>query len=440
VAVLEGHVEQVTGLSFHSSGDLLASSSWDGGVRLWQPSPGRAMMRLPLAGWLGATREEGQWAGVISPSNQTAQLWGIVPSHEYHTFLNNFADSDSALRDGDISPDGALLALGASDGVRLWDIARGREVAWLPLHNTTTALFRDQGRELLTCGPVDGLQRWRIKASPELDGGLQISLAGPITLPFEPMRISKGRDDRTLAIVSESAGQSLVIDLTTEAVRGSALPHSRGGYIAISPDTERVASSGWHSDRVKIWDGRSGKLLKELATNLTCAVFFTPDNRELIVARDQAFIFYDLKTLEESRRLPREMGLYPGHVTFTADGKLMALEMSPGVIHLKEFTSGRTLARFEDPQGDHSTWMSFSPDGTQLIVAARYASAIHRWDLRAIRARLKSMNLDWDWPEFPAPLSERSFDKKRPPLRVQVVDTKATAETNPSARSSSDQP
>jgi len=299
-------------------------------------------------------------------------------------------------------------------------------------------LFRDHGRELLTCGPLDGVQRWRIQASTEPDGAQQISLAGRITLPFAPMRMSQGRDERTLAAVSESAGQCLLIDLATDLARGSVLPHSRGGYVALSPDAERVASSGWHSDRVKVWDGQTGKLLKEFATNWTSAIFFTPDNRELIVARDQAFIFYDLKSLEVSRRLPREMGLYPGHIAFTADGKLMALEMSPGVIHLKEFTSGRTLAKFEDPQGDHSTWMSFTPDGTQLIVAARYASAIHRWDLRAIRARLKSMNLDWDWPEFPALSSERSFNKKRPPLRMQVVETKAAAETNPEAASASD--
>ena len=440
VATLEGHVEQITALSFHSRGDLLASTSWDGGVRLWQPSPGRMLMRLPLAGSLGATREEGQWAGIISPSNRMAQLWGIVPSHEYHTFLNSFGDGDSHLREGDISPDSTLLALGASDGVRLWDIARGREVAWLRLHDTTSALFREHGHELLTCGPVDGLQRWHIKASPEPGGGEQISLAGAIPLPFAPMRISKARDDRALAIVSESAGQCLLIDLATGSERSSVLTHVNGGYIALSPNAEWVASSGWHSDRVKVWDGKSGKMLKEVTTNLTCAVFFTPDNRELIVARDQAFIFYDLKTLEVSRRLPREMGLYPGHVAFTADGKLMAVEMSPGVIHLKEFTSGRTLAKLEDPQGDHSTWMSFTPDGTQLIVAARYASAIHRWDLQAIRAHLKSINLDWDWPEFPPSVLEHSFDKKRQPLRMQVVDMKSAGGRSPGTQTSSVRP
>src|SRR5262249_5157980 len=80
--------------------------------------------------------------------------------------------------------------------------------------------------------------------------------------------------------------------------------------------------------------------------------------------------------------------------------------MAPAVIHLKESASGRTVARLEDPHGDRATWQGFSPDGTQLVVVASYASAIHIWDLRAIRARLKEMNLDWQWPEFPPQATE----------------------------------
>lgn len=101
---------------------------------------------------------------------------------------------------------------------------------------------------------------------------------------------------------------------------------------------------------------------------------------------------------------------------------MMALEMAPGVIHLKEIASGRTVAALEDPQGDLSSWLSFTPDGTQLIVVARHPGAIHRWDLRAIRARLKTMNLDWDWPEFPAPrTNETTFAKSRRPPRVDMI-------------------
>jgi sugar lactone lactonase YvrE len=118
------------------------------------------------------------------------------------------------------------------------------------------------------------------------------------------------------------------------------------------------------------------------------------------VARGDAFTFHTLDSLAVIRRLQRGVGLYPGFVAFTADGKMMAMEMAPGVIHLKETSSGRIVAKLEDPMGDVSNWLGFSPDGTQLVVVAQYARAIHRWDLRAIRVRLKAMNLDWEWPDF----------------------------------------
>src|SRR6185503_16586458 len=188
--------------------------------------------------------------------------------------------------------------------------------------------------------------------------------------------MAKGCDDRTLAVVGESAGQCVLLDRDTALVRVAQMPHANVAYVALSPDGERLATSGWHSDRVKVWEGPSGKLIKELEVSPLSQVFFTPDNREMIVAREKEFTFHDLNSLEVSRRMPREIGLYPGHVAFTADGKMMAVEMAPGLIHLKEITSGRTVARLEDPQGDVSTWMSFTPDGTQLIVVASYAGEL----------------------------------------------------------------
>jgi WD40 repeat protein len=420
IASLEGHAQQVSFLGFHRGGNILTSMSWDGTLRLWQPSPARLLMRLPARSMNYS--QAGRWSGVIATSNDQVQRWGIVPSEEYHTFHNAFRNGESVSREGDISPDGTLLALAASDGVRLWDVARGREVAWLRINDTTSALFRADGRELLTCGPTDGLQRWPIKATGESDGGRQVGPARPIFLNFAPTRMVKGRDDQTISVVSESAGQCVILDLATGAVVSTGMTHAAAAFVAVSPDGERLATSGWHSSRVKFWDLRGGRLIKQWEVGSSSRIFITPDNRELIVARGGDFTIHDLKTLAVNRTIPREIGLFPGLVAFTADGKLMALEMAPGVIHLKEITLGRTVARLEDPQGDQSTWLGFTPDGTQLVVAARYAGAIHRWDLRAIRARLKTMNLDWDWPDFPVTSPGDGFIAEgRRPLRVQVV-------------------
>jgi hypothetical protein len=92
--------------------------------------------------------------------------------------------------------------------------------------------------------------------------------------------------------------------------------------------------------------------------------------------------------------------------------------MAPGVLHLKDAASGRTVARLEDPHGDRATWQGFTPDGTRLVVASIFASAVHVWDLRAIRERLKAMDLDWDWPEFPPAATENAAGA---PVMVEVI-------------------
>jgi WD40 repeat protein len=402
--------------------------SWDGSLRLWEPTPGRLLMRLP-ARWMGVSRE-GQWDGVVSLPNQQVQLWGITPSQEYHTFLNAYRAEESELREGDVSPDGRLLALGASDGVRLWDVERGRAIAWQRMADTTSALFLNEGRELLTCGPADGLQRWRVKTNAAPEAGLRLELSHPIALPFAPARMARSGNGRMLAVVGESTGKCVIMELASESVRDLEMPHPLVAFAALSRDGNRLATSGWHSHRVKLWDGQSGELLGDLDTRSHQRIFFTPDGREFLIAGEKEFTFHDVKTLEVSRRMPREPGLHPGHVAFSADGKLMAMEVATGLIQLTETTSGRVVARLEDPRGDLATWMSFTRDGTQLIVAARYAGAIHRWDLRAIRARLKPMKLDWDWPEF-APsqrLISSSPTFSLPQLRI--ADVKPRLVTN----------
>jgi tetratricopeptide (TPR) repeat protein len=53
-----------------------------------------------------------------------------------------------------------------------------------------------------------------------------------------------------------------------------------------------------------------------------------------------------------------------------------------------------------------------------LVVAASYVSAIHIWDLRLIRTRLRAMKLDWNWPEFP---SSTASDTASEPLTIEIT-------------------
>ena len=121
--------------------------------------------------------------------------------------------------------------------------------------------------------------------------------------------------------------------------------------------------------------------------------------------------------------------------------ELMAMEMAPAVIHLKEVSTGRTVAQLEDPFGDRSNMISFTHEGTKLIVLSTYASAIHVWDLRAIRSHLRPLGLDWDWPGFSEPTVETAMSNSREPIGNPAVSNvtaaaKQSPATNSTARTS----
>ncbi|HLH56325.1 MAG TPA: serine/threonine-protein kinase [Verrucomicrobiae bacterium] len=424
LARLEGQAPQVDFLTFHPSGKWLASWSWDGAMCLWDPTTGRQAMQIPLVvGNLQFSRD-GQWLGFFWPSEERAQLLEFVSPQGYFTLVNNSGVNPIA-QHLCAATDDRFLAVAMVDGVHLWNLQADREVALAPAALAETVMFGPGGKELWTCDTSNALQRWTIH--PEATNNLEQLLGPPvrIELPFVPLRFAVDRAGHTLAVVSQNEGQVMVLDLAKKSTRSLPVRDPMVDFIALSPDAKWLATSGWHSDRAQLWNLESGKLAKDWVVGLETRVAFTPDSSELIVERGSEFQFLKVETLEISRRLKREMGLYPGNVAFSPDGKLMAMEMTPAVIHLKEVSSGRTVAELEDPFGDRSNMILFTHDGTKLIVLSTYTAAIHFWDLHAIRAGLKPLGLDWDWPEF----SAQTIASAMPNSRQPVTQLPARSET-----------
>jgi WD40 repeat protein len=415
LAVLTGHVQQVTCLSFHPDGGLLASGSWDGVLRLWQPSTGRPLMQMPLSS-LARFSVDGRWLGPVWPGDQQYQLLEVASTPEYRTIVSSLGAGEGAYYLGDIRPDGRLFALAMGGSARLWDLANGQELATLP--GAAEFVFFDRsGPEwnLLVCG-ADGFKRWPVVRRD--DAGHSLAVGPPKTLSSRTQAgFCRTSDGLTLAGLCSTAEPLELFDLTHPSRPRQLGPHPMAGRIALSRDGAWAASAGWHSDRVRLWNAKTGKLVHEWKFGVENDVFFLPDSRALIISHGDSYEFWDVGSLQLIRRLQRDVALYPGYVAFSPDGKLMALEMAPAVVHLKEVDTGRTIVKLEDPHGDRATWMAFTPDGAKLVVVGLYARAIHLWDLRLIREQLKRMHLDWDWPEFPpAPRAETA----PAPLTIEV--------------------
>jgi len=383
LTVLEGHATQVDFLTFHPSGRWLVSWAWDEVIRLWDPTTGRQAMQIPLRADLRFS-SDGRSLGFFWLNEEQVQSLEFVSPEEYFTLQGTSATSRVAHNTCALSSDDRILAVAADDGVRLWDLPARREIARVPSGETAALLFEPNGKALWTCATSNGLQRWPIRAVGVSSFELEMGPPRQIQLPFAPRRISADQAFRTLAVASETAGRIVTLDLVKQSPRVLPLQHPMASYAAVSPDAKWLATSGWHTDRIQFWNLERGELVRDWVAGLQTKVSFTPDSRELILARGNEFNFLKVESLESSRRLKREIGLYPGVVAFSSDGKLMAMEMAPAVIHLKEVSTGRTVAQLEDPFGDRSDAICFSHDATKLIIVSSYAAAVHVWDLRGV--------------------------------------------------------
>jgi serine/threonine protein kinase/WD40 repeat protein len=429
LATLEGHVQNVTDLTFHPQGDLLASHGWDGQLLLWHPGSGRRLISLTFVNddCPAQFSVDGRWLG-FTWDGEKADLLEVTRSHEYRTLSSSDGSGEFSSMVGDISPDGRLLAVGMNQGARVWDLRSGRELAGLPA-GTEFVFFggtpvgerrpfaADRPPWALLTGGRDGLLRWPVTSDGS--SGERLLLGPPRRLsPLRRATFGRGPDGRTLVSVTDIGVSNKLLDPETGSVRQELGIHPLGEVYSLSGDGRWAASCGWHSDRVRLWNVRTGQTVYEWVLGRQTLVFFSPDSRVVIIARGEAFSFWDVETLLPIRRLRRDFAQFPGWVAFSADGRLMALEMAPAVVHLIDVANGRAVAKFADPHGDRATWQGFTPDGTQLVVLAGHTHSIHIWDLRAIRARLKDMNLDWDWPEFPAAIADESAPK---PITIEVL-------------------
>jgi serine/threonine protein kinase/WD40 repeat protein len=428
VATLEGHAQNVTGVQFHPSEDLIETWSHDGLTRVWDAHTARQLVAWP-SGVAGSPSRDGRILGHTFRGSQI-QLVEIITAPEYRTFASTLVAGEGTYYDGGLSADGRLMAGAMGDGVRLWDVASGRELAHLPIETTKVVSFSRDGRELITSG-YDGLVRWPI----EQDSASQTMRIGPphvVPLPITDIHATFSLDGRTVGVSSVPSNKGMIVDLDGEAVTRTLEPHEMMTSLALTCDGQWAASYGWHSHSVKVWNARTGELVKEFELGNTAVARFSPDDKQLIISRYSDFSFYEVGSWQLVRTVPREFCPYPGHIAFSPDGSVMALELFPAVISLVDVATGRTLARLEDPHRDRSRWMDFTPDGTRLVVVSTYARAIHVWELGMIRDNLADLGLDWE-PSLASSLDDGT-QHEPPTIAVDLGDFGPKAEARQKAR------
>ncbi|MBD1888382.1 serine/threonine-protein kinase [Coleofasciculus sp. FACHB-SPT9] len=256
VKTLHGHESQVNSLAISPDGQILASSSADKTIRIWNKS--------------------------------TAKEIRLIKGHD--SYVNSLA----------ISPDGNTLISGSADKtIKVLNVSTGQEIRRLKGHsNPINSVAISFDWQTLASGSADKtIKIWDIstgKAIRTLQGHSQ---------PVNSVAISP--DGQTLA--SASADKTIKIwDISTGKAIRTLQGHSQPvNSVAISSDGQILASAS--ADKtIKIWDLNTGKQIHTLTrhSNYVNSVVISSDGQTLVSgSADKTIKIWNLSTGEEIRTL-----------------------------------------------------------------------------------------------------------------------------------------
>jgi WD40 repeat protein len=406
--VLTGHTWEVADVAYSHWGDLLASQGHDKTVRLWDHRTGALLLTIPASSGVSFSRDDRiffaqargtRWAlcGLEMPAE-----FRLLDGHPRHHQVCDVC----------FHPQGRLLATASDgDGIRLWDLITGRQIAHLSAVPTRGILFEKDGTGLLA-HQASQLWRWPLEFSS--GAGRQRLHIGPpqclLTIkganPSGHMTFC-GPDQDRLAITDFDRGVDL-IELSPRPRAGRSWRTPTAHFIAASPDGRWVATGSFEGPGFQVWDTLRNAEARSWSTG-DADVTFSPDGRWLVSgcgdsasAAGGECCFWKVGTWERGPSIPLERTAAPSQSAFSDDGLMFVVLRTMTEILVLDPRDLRELARLQSREPMLLNFMRFSPDGG-LLVAGTAAGYVHVWDLRRIRARLEKMHLDWDLPPIGPP-------------------------------------
>ncbi len=343
-ATLEGHANPGIAAAFHPSSTLLASTDWSVQLRLWDSVLGRPLLSLSQFAGPEFSRD----GRIVRCLEDQFIPYEVKPAPEYRTFAHVFREP-CYYAGVSVRHDGRVLAVGTDRGVVLWDLARGTELAFLPIETAWQVMFDPSG-DLITSGSM-GVLRWPIQLNPE-PGESRIGPPKSLPLPAGNCCIAEDRSGRILAKADHEVA---FVATAQRTIRIGPLDDCR--YVSISPDGQWLAT-GTHSESrgAQVWRTADGTKVFDLPINYGTGVAFSPDGKWLMTGTAPSRL-WEVGTWREVRTIG------DGAYGFSPDGRLVMVQEASNVIRLVETENGRTRARLESPDLCVVAAAAFSPDG-----------------------------------------------------------------------------
>ena len=406
---LKGHQSEPGTVAFSLDGEILISSGWDG-THLWHARAGEHLMAYGmLYGEVESFAPDNTAYGHSCYRHGPLELLSFASGREARRW--HAAEEDQGSKVIAFSPDGRWLAFAAGDFVKLFETRTGDLLATLPTGPAAGACFQKSGG-LLVSGER-GLFLWPMSAAGAV---AEVNVGPPESVGSAGAWQQASLSENGQVFAAFHGDHVCTFD--AEGMREMAHTAVCGKpdqfrVLSVSPDGQRLATGGHHDTVVKIWDSRTGALIKELADaewvpeGSPCPAF-EPNGRSLLIALWGNYRLWETNSWTPGMRVPRS-GPDVVAMALSHRGGLVAMRSGQTSIQLRDLATGEVLATLQSPLRSHVTQVAFSPDDTQLAVAHWGTRELLVWDLRILREELAKMGMDWARPPFPPEADNSTF-------------------------------
>jgi WD40 repeat protein len=389
---LDGHNGAVFSVSLSPDGQLLASGSADGNIKLWDVETGKHLNTL--TGHIDAVNvvsfsPDGKLLASASDSDNTVRLWNIATGMEISFFKDydstHNTDSDSNGNQGiTFSPDGRILAYVTDENnIKLLDVESG-EINTLSEHKyrVSAISFSPDGKKLASASYDRKVKLWDIVTRKAEDTPISHN-NWVFSVAFSPdgRMLASGADGGSIQILN-------ILEGKVHPIKGFS---GRVTNLSFSSDGQLLIASGFNN-AIKSWDARNLREIKEIKplNGHSAHVNSVSSNGQILASAsdDGTIRLWDIGKRKEVNFLserPTPTNIPINSVSFSPDKQLLATTTKScgcnkiARIRLWDASKGKLI----DTLRGHTFWiesLAFSSSG-KLLASGGWDKTVKLWDV-----------------------------------------------------------